>query len=80
VLNGEYDPITPPHLGYLAARTLRRSYTYTFPGVGHGAYLSGEACPHAMVVAFLAHPGTAPNPSCIAHMTGPQWVTTPIKK
>jgi hypothetical protein len=46
----------------------------------HGAYLSGEACPHAMVVAFLANPLTAPNASYFAQVTGPQWATAPIKK
>jgi pimeloyl-ACP methyl ester carboxylesterase len=76
VLNGEYDPITPPDLGDLAAKTLRRGNSYTFPGVGHGAYLSAD-CPHSMAVAFLANPTRRPDASCIKHMTGPKWVVTP---
>jgi pimeloyl-ACP methyl ester carboxylesterase len=73
VLNGEYDPITPPDLGKLAARTLRGAYSYTFPDVGHGAYLSA-ACPHSIAVAFLANPTRRPNTSCISKMTAPKWV------
>jgi pimeloyl-ACP methyl ester carboxylesterase len=75
VLNGEYDPITPPDLGVLAARTLSRVNSYTFPGVGHGAYLSA-ACPHSMAVAFLANPTSRPNASCISQMTAPKWVVS----
>jgi hypothetical protein len=77
VLNGEYDPITPPSLGQQAASTLSKAHSYTFPGVGHGAYLSGVACPHSMAVAFLSNPAKAPDASCIKAMTGPKWVTAP---
>jgi pimeloyl-ACP methyl ester carboxylesterase len=73
VLNGEYDPITPPDLGELAARTLGRANSYTFPGIGHGAYLSA-ACPHSIAVAFLANPSAVPDSSCIAKMSPPRWV------
>jgi pimeloyl-ACP methyl ester carboxylesterase len=79
VLNGQYDPITPPDLGDLAARTLSGSNSYTFPGVGHGAYLSAT-CPHDMAVAFLANPSRRPDASCIRTMTGPQWVTAQATK
>ena len=32
ILSGEYDPVTPPAYGMLAARTLSRSYFFLFPG------------------------------------------------
>jgi pimeloyl-ACP methyl ester carboxylesterase len=80
VLNGQYDPITPPDLGEQAARTLSKASSYTYPGVGHGAYLSGESCPHSMAVAFLADPDKRPDARCIETMTAPKWVVTPIQK
>ena len=38
ILQGEYDPVTPPANGMLAAQTLSKSYFFLFPGVGHGVY------------------------------------------
>ena len=36
ILAAEYDAYTPPAWGQLTARTLRNSYFYEVPGVGHG--------------------------------------------
>lgn len=73
VLSGEYDPITPPARGSLAATTLVNSFVFEFPGLGHGTSLA-DSCPIAMVVDFLNAPTTAPDASCIDVMTGPQFV------
>jgi hypothetical protein len=71
-LNGQYDPLTPPDLGELAAKTLRQADSYSLPGLGDGAYLSA-ACPHSMAVAFLANPAKRPDAGCIKTMTALQW-------
>jgi pimeloyl-ACP methyl ester carboxylesterase len=70
VLAGEYDPITPPAWGQMVAANLSKSYFYEFPGVGHGASISGE-CPLNVTLAFLADPGSEPDASCINQMSGP---------
>ena len=75
VLAGEYDPITPPSWGELAAETLDNSFYCEFPGVGHGASISGEECPLSIALAFLDDPTTEPDGSCIAEMSGPDFFT-----
>jgi pimeloyl-ACP methyl ester carboxylesterase len=67
ILAGEYDPITPPAWGQHAAETLTHSYFFEYPGVGHGASLSGD-CPRGMMLAFLDDPSAAPDDACIADM------------
>ncbi len=64
VLAGSFDPITPPEWGKRAAETLSHSYFYEFPNAAHGVFLSSD-CPVQMVEAFLDHPETAPDASCI---------------
>jgi pimeloyl-ACP methyl ester carboxylesterase len=72
VMAGEYDPITPPAWGELAARTLSNSHYYEYPGIGHGASVS-DFCPYFMMVDFLDDPRSAPDSSCIAQMGGPDF-------
>ncbi|MCI0394914.1 MAG: alpha/beta hydrolase [Chloroflexi bacterium] len=73
ILAGEYDPITPPAWGQLVSENLSNSFYLEFPGVGHGVSISGE-CPLSVVLSFLDDPSTEPDSSCIATMTGPQFV------
>lgn len=72
ILSGEYDPITPPANGLLAAQTLSHSYFYQFPGIGHGV-LHTNACPDAIALAFLQAPISRPNGSCIHTMHEPDF-------
>lgn len=72
VLAGEYDPITPPAWGRLAAETLGRSFFFEFPGVGHGV-VSASRCGSQMALAFLNTPTAAPDSSCIAQMRPPRF-------
>lgn len=69
VLAGEYDPITPPAWGKLAAATLTRAYFFQFPGVGHSVIFAGNdrhPCAVAILTAFLNDPSRAPDGGCIA--------------
>lgn len=63
VLAGEFDPITPPHDGRLAAETLSRSTFVEIRGIGHGAVPS-SACARRIAVAFLDRPEVAPPTAC----------------
>ena len=67
VMNGEFDPITPPAWGWHAAETLENAYTYEYPGVGHGASVL-PGCPRQMLLAFWADPARAPDDACLAGM------------
>jgi pimeloyl-ACP methyl ester carboxylesterase len=73
VLAGEFDPITPPAWGRLAADTLARGYYFEFPGVGHGASVD-DICPLMMTLEFLDNPNVAPDSSCIAEMAPPEFL------
>lgn len=71
VLAGQYDAITPPVYGRMAAETLSRSTYVEFPWKGHGIIEDG--CPMTIVVAFLDSPGAPPDTSCIATMESPSF-------
>lgn len=70
ILQGEYDPATPPTNGMLAAQTISKSYFFLFPGVGHGV-ASPTSCPHDIEQAFLDNPAQKPDASCINSMPEP---------
>ena len=72
VMQGEYDPITPPHWGLRAAETLTNDHYFLYPGVGYGAS-TVEGCPRDMMIAFLDDPTRAPDSACIAQMEGVQF-------
>ena len=74
VLAGEYDPITPPSWGQLAAGSLSNSFYFEFPGIGHGVSVSGQ-CPLGVTLAFVERPTVRPDASCIARMGGPAFIT-----
>ena len=73
VLSGQYDPITPPAWGTTAAATLPNSFSFEFPGVGHGAVDGGD-CPVNIALAFLNAPTTTPDATCITAMSGSDFV------
>jgi pimeloyl-ACP methyl ester carboxylesterase len=70
ILQGEYDPVTPPANGMLAAQTLSKSYFILFPGVGHGVS-SPYSCPSDIMKAFWENPTVKPDASCISGMPEP---------
>jgi pimeloyl-ACP methyl ester carboxylesterase len=72
ILSGQYDPITPPAWGRLAAETLDHSFFYEFPGIGHGVMRSNE-CGLDVGLQFLDDPATEPDASCIDDLTGPEF-------
>ncbi|NLX10656.1 MAG: alpha/beta hydrolase [Chloroflexi bacterium] len=74
VLAGEYDPITPPAYGRLAAETLDNGYFFLFPGMGHGIVPSAH-CAQQIALDFLEVPQEQPDASCIANMEGPAFFT-----
>lgn len=74
ILNGEYDPITPPYFGEEAAKTLKNSYVVNFPNGGHGAAMSGK-CQDQIIQAFLDNPRTKPDTSCVDQETSLQFMS-----
>ena len=72
VLTGQYDPITPPAWGQLAAETLGNSFYYEFPGFGHGVSFDGP-CGLDIVLEFLSDPSKEPDSSCFDVLAGPDF-------
>jgi pimeloyl-ACP methyl ester carboxylesterase len=70
ILEGEYDPVTPPTNGMLAAQTLSKSYFFLFPGVGHGVS-SSSSCPDDITNVFFENPTEKPDASCMSSMQEP---------
>ena len=68
VLEGEFDPITPPEFGQLVANYLLNGYYFEFPGVGHDV-LSNE-CARQIAGAFVTDPTQAPEATCISQLPG----------
>ena len=74
ILSGAFDPITPSDFGAIAATTLSRSYTFTFPNTGHGAALSDE-CADRIILEFLENPQQPPTASCFSKLQPPEFFT-----
>jgi pimeloyl-ACP methyl ester carboxylesterase len=72
VVAGQYDPITPPSWGVLAAETLDTSYFYEFPGLGHGV-TTGDDCAQSIALEFLSDPAVAPDGTCVTTLGGPDF-------
>jgi pimeloyl-ACP methyl ester carboxylesterase len=69
IFAGEFDPITPPFWGWLAAETLSTSYYYEFPGHGHGIMRS-DRCGFDIGLQFLSDPYTDPDSTCLDEIPG----------
>jgi pimeloyl-ACP methyl ester carboxylesterase len=67
LLEGEFDPRTPPSGAVAMAKHLRHSYYFLYPGLGHGVVSTGT-CPDLMVATFLEVPTRKPVSSCIGDM------------
>jgi pimeloyl-ACP methyl ester carboxylesterase len=70
ILSGEYDPITPPENGRITAQTLKHSYYFLFPGMGHGEEYNAS-CADSIISAFEDDPAQKPDSNCLAHMSEP---------
>ncbi|MFW2380669.1 MAG: alpha/beta fold hydrolase [Acidimicrobiales bacterium] len=67
VLAGEFDPVTPPAWGELAAETLSNSQFVVLSGESHG--VAGTECGNAMIQDFLADPASTVDSSCASEGT-----------
>ena len=68
VLEGEFDPVTPPEYGRLVAGYLENGYYFEFAGIGHDV-VSSE-CARRIAGEFIANPVQEPDAACIAEMPG----------
>jgi pimeloyl-ACP methyl ester carboxylesterase len=72
ILSGQYDPVTPPAYGKLAAGTLSKSYFFMFPGAGHSLQHT-SACADSIMFAFQESPTRQPDASCLQSLGSPSF-------
>ncbi|UCD08109.1 MAG: alpha/beta fold hydrolase [Dehalococcoidales bacterium] len=78
ILSGEFDPITPPAWGRLAAETLTNSWFIEFPGLSHDVLVSGNECPLDIALEFLDNPHSEPGRTCLAEVESPDYVVLDV--
>lgn len=76
VLNGEYDPVTPPAWASQTADYLSNSQLFIFPGYGHGVIDAGP-CPLQLMLDFLANPDSPVDSGCLAEVGPVDFVENP---
>jgi pimeloyl-ACP methyl ester carboxylesterase len=70
VMEGDFDPVTPPVFGQDVARTLDHSFVFVFPGLGHFTARGGD-CPMSVLGQFLDDPSRRPDDACLGGMPEP---------
>ena len=81
LLSGYYDAATPPRDAIHVARSLPRSYQFTFPDRSHSVLTASlfdvedlPGCPSRIVTAFLDDPEERPDDSCLQHSRKPNFL------
>ena len=74
IMNGRFDPITPPANGEVAAETLSQSTVVTFGFTGHSAATSGP-CAANLMASFLDDPQRRLDTSCVAEKQAPTFIS-----
>ena len=67
VVNGQYDPDTPPEWGRKICSTLSRSYHFEFPGQSH-LPMFRHPCGKQLGIEFLSDPYRRPRNDCLSHL------------
>jgi len=70
LLEGQFDPVTPPSNGAMTVQSLSHGYLNVFPGIGHGVRFSNP-CTDGIVWSFLDNPAVSPDASCVRAMKDP---------
>ena len=76
IIEGTYDPATPPMYGKQVAQNLSHSYYVEFPNQGH-VPLFGDTtgCVSGMILAFFDNPGREPDRACMKNLPPINFIT-----
>ncbi|MEO8608408.1 MAG: alpha/beta fold hydrolase [Chloroflexota bacterium] len=72
IVAGEFDPVTNPEWGALAAQTLAKAFYVRFPNLGHG--ITDSPCGGEVFAQFLDRPMSAPDTTCRLNIAPPAFV------
>jgi pimeloyl-ACP methyl ester carboxylesterase len=68
LLEGEFDPVTPPEYGRLVDGYLSQSHFYEIPAAGHDVL--ANTCALSLARGFIQDPGQEPQAACVAEAPG----------
>jgi pimeloyl-ACP methyl ester carboxylesterase/LmbE family N-acetylglucosaminyl deacetylase len=74
ILAGEYDPVTPPLFGKIAAETLSNSTFVLVPSASHAAMFADD-CLISIADEFLRHPKSKLSLHCVNHRNRINFIT-----
>ncbi|HTX93104.1 MAG TPA: alpha/beta fold hydrolase [Anaerolineales bacterium] len=75
VIEGKYDPATPPAFGKQVAANLSHSYYMEFPNQGHTPTATDTSgCAFDTMLAFFDNPDQSPDMSCLANIKGVNFI------
>jgi len=71
IIEGKYDPATPPIFGKQVAANLSHSYYMEFPNQGHTPSATDTSgCAAETMVTFFSNPGQKPDMTCLSALKG----------
>ena len=75
VIEGKFDPVTPPAFGKQVAAQLSHSYYMEFPNQGHTPTATDTSgCAFSAVLAFISNPNQEPDMTCLSAIKGVDFV------
>jgi pimeloyl-ACP methyl ester carboxylesterase len=75
VIEGKYDPATPPIFGQQVAANLSHSYYMEFPNQGHTPTATDSSgCAFNTMLAFLDSPDQKPDMTCLSNIKGVNFI------
>jgi hypothetical protein len=75
VIEGKYDPATPPIFGKQVATQLSHSYYMEFPNQGHTPTATDTSgCAFGTMLAFFDNPNQKPDMTCLNAIKGVDFV------
>ena len=75
VIEGKFDPVTPPVFGKQVVSNLKNSYYMEFPDQGHTPSANDSSgCAIAAIQAFLVDPSLSPDMSCLAVLKAVEFI------
>ncbi len=75
IIEGKYDPTTPPIFGKQAAANLSQSYYMEFPNQGHTPTATDTSgCAFGTMLAFFDNPNQKPDMTCLSAIKGVDFI------
>ena len=75
IIEGKYDPATPPIFGKQVAAQLSHSYYMEFPNQGHTPTATDTSgCAFGTMLAFFDNPNQKPDMNCLSAIKGVDFV------